>query len=74
MTRTVASTGSSGPERASGVPSTAGVRVASLPVGDPVESMVTLVEAENAYRMNAAVLEVASDMLDTLLDAFEPRR
>lgn len=36
--------------------------------------MVTLVEAENAYRMNAAVLEIASDRLDTLLDAFEPRR
>ena len=74
VARTVASTGSSAPERGSGSPSGAGVRVASLPVGDPVESMVTLVEAENAYRMNAAVLLVASDMLDTLLDAFEPRR
>jgi flagellar hook-associated protein FlgK len=36
--------------------------------------MVTLVEAENAYRMNAAVIRAASDMLDTLLEAVTPRR
>jgi len=35
--------------------------------------MVTLVEAKMAYRMNAAVIAVAADMIDTLLDAYQPR-
>ena len=26
-----------------------------------------------AYRMNAAVVAVAADMIDTLLDAYQPR-
>jgi len=54
---------------ASGAP----VRIGALPVGDPVQSMVTLVEAKMAYRMNAAVIAVAADMIDTLLDAYQPR-
>jgi flagellar hook-associated protein FlgK len=40
-------------------------------VGDPLESLVTLTEAEIAYRANAVVLETASDMLDTLLDTLD---
>lgn len=57
-----------GTQGASGSP----VRIGNLPVGDPIESVVTLVEAEHAYRMNAAVLATASDMLDTLLDTVDP--
>lgn len=71
--RSIASAGSDGSE--SGVyPAKGAVRIGSVPYGDPVDSLVTLVEAENAYRLNAAVLGVASDMLGTLLDAFEPRK
>lgn len=47
------------------------VRVRTLPVGDPLESLVTMKEAELAYRMNAAVLSTAGEMLDTLLDALD---
>ena len=47
------------------------VRVRTLPVGDPVESLVTMKEAELAYRVNAAVLSTAGEMLDTLLDALD---
>ena len=49
------------------------VRIGALPVGDPVQSVVTLIEAKMAYRMNAAVVAVAADMIDTLLDAYQPR-
>ena len=48
------------------------VRVGSLPVGDPMESMVSLKEVEMAYRMNAAVISTAFDMFDALLDAVDP--
>jgi flagellar basal body rod protein FlgC len=51
----------------------AAVRIGALPVGDGVESVVTLIEAETAYRANAAVLGVASDMLGTLLDTLDAR-
>lgn len=49
-----------------------GVRVAYLPLPqtpDLSESMVTLVEAEHAYKANAIVLSTATDMLDALLEA-----
>ncbi|MCC7252927.1 flagellar basal body rod C-terminal domain-containing protein [Hyphomicrobium sp.] len=48
--------------------SPAAVRIGSLPVGDPVENMVSLKEVELAYRMNAAVIQVADEMFDALLD------
>ncbi len=48
------------------------VRVGALPVGDPLESMVTMREAEIAYRLNAVVIETAADMLDSLLAAVAP--
>jgi flagellar basal body rod protein FlgG len=48
------------------------VRVAALPVGETLEqAMVSLVEAEHAYRMNAAVLATADGMLDTLLHTLD---
>ena len=50
------------------------VRVRNLPVGNPVESMVSLKEAELAYRMNAAVIKTADDVLQSLLDAVDPDR
>jgi flagellar basal body rod protein FlgC len=73
VARDIASMGATTP--GSGTPAAgSSVRIGSLPVGDPTDSMVTLVEAENAYRMNAAVIRAASDMLDTLLEAVTPRR
>jgi flagellar basal-body rod protein FlgC len=68
----VASTGAtqSGPTEApsGGTP----VRIGSLPVGDPIESMVSLKDVEMAYRMNAAVLSTAFEMVDALLDVIDP--
>ncbi len=46
-----------------------GVRIGALPVGNPVEGLVSMKEAEHAYRANAAVMSTASDMFDSLLDA-----
>lgn len=46
-----------------------GVRVRALPVGNPVEGLVSMKEAEYAYRANVAVLSTADDMLQSLLDA-----
>ena len=68
---TVASLGASAPAgtmQVAPVAPVAPVRIGALPVGDPLESVVTLVEAQHAYRANAAVLGTATDMLDTLLD------
>lgn len=53
----------SGPERPTPV------RIGALPLEGPVEAMVSLKEVELAYRMNAAVIATAADMLDSLLDA-----
>ncbi|HRN84370.1 MAG TPA: flagellar basal body rod C-terminal domain-containing protein [Hyphomicrobium sp.] len=46
-----------------------GVRIGALPVGNPVEGLVSMKEAEHAYRANAAVFSTADDMLQSLLDA-----
>ena len=46
-----------------------GVRIGALPVGNPVEGLVSMKEAEHAYRANAAVFSTANDMFDSLLDA-----
>lgn len=49
------------------------VRIGALPVGeDALGSMVSMAEAESAYRLNAAVLATADDMLGTLLDMIHP--
>lgn len=74
VARQVASMGATAP--AANTPDTPGapVRIGALPIGDPVQSVVTLVEAEMAYRMNVAVMATAAGMLDSLLDAFEPRK
>ncbi|HEX2843215.1 flagellar basal body rod C-terminal domain-containing protein [Hyphomicrobium sp.] len=50
------------------------VRVGALPIGDEVETMVSLKEVELAYRMNAAVIATASEMLDSLLDVINPEK
>ncbi len=62
--RAVASMGVTSAERSPGMP----VRIGVLPLGELAESIVTLIEAQSAYRANAAVIGVAADMLDTLLD------
>jgi len=49
------------------------VRIGSLPVGAPIESMVSLKEVALAYEMNAAVIQTADEMFDALLDAVDPR-
>jgi len=71
--REIASLGAAPASGETSGPSGTPVRIGSLPVGDPVQSMVTLIEAEMAYRMNAAVVAVAAEMIDTLLDAYQPR-
>lgn len=50
------------------------VRIGALPVGDPIENVVTLVEVELAYRMNAAVIGTAIKMIDSLLDIVQPHK
>jgi flagellar basal body rod protein FlgC len=47
-------------------------RIGALPVDDLVTNVVTLIEAKQVYAANALVVAVASDMLDTLLDAVHP--
>ncbi len=48
------------------------VRIGALPVGVSVESMVALVEAQDAYQGNAAVIGTAADMLGALFDILDP--
>ncbi|KAB2938260.1 MAG: hypothetical protein K8F92_19475 [Hyphomicrobium sp.] len=50
------------------------VRIGALPIGDPIENVVTLVEVELAYRMNAAVIGTAIKMIDSLLDIVQPHK
>ena len=50
------------------------VRIGALPLGDATQSIVTLLEAEQAYKMNALVLTTAAGMIDTLLDAVQPHQ
>lgn len=66
--QSVASQGVTAPaERSQDTTST--VRVSALPMGGTMEeSMVTLVDAQNAYRMNAVVFATADALLGTLLD------
>lgn len=71
--RAIASTGSGSPVGGNSPETGSPVRIGALPVGDPIENVVTLLEAELAYRANVAVIRAASDMLDTLLDAVHPR-
>ena len=74
VARQVASMGATAPATNAPDTPTAPIRIGALPIGDPVQSVVTLVEAEMAYRMNVAVMATAAGMLDSLLDAFEPRK
>ncbi|WP_295558818.1 flagellar basal body rod C-terminal domain-containing protein [uncultured Hyphomicrobium sp.] len=48
------------------------VRIGALPIGDSTEAMVSLKDVELAYKMNAAVIETAAEMFDSLLDAIDP--
>jgi flagellar basal-body rod protein FlgC len=48
------------------------VRIGSLPVGDTLESLVSLKEVELAYKLNAAVIKTADAMLGSLLDMLDP--
>lgn len=49
-----------------------GVRIGALPVGTTIEqAVVTLIEAEAAYMANVAVIETATSMFDSLLDAVD---
>jgi flagellar basal body rod protein FlgC len=69
VAQVVASLGATAPAGVTQAAATAPVRVGALPAGGSLEeSMATLVEAKAAYRANAAVIETAADMLDTLLD------
>ena len=71
--RVIASQGAT-PPPASDPPtvSSAPVRIGALPVGDTLEeAIVTLIEAQAAYRANVLVIETAADMFDSLLDAVD---
>jgi flagellar basal body rod protein FlgC len=48
------------------------VRVGALPMGDTLESFVSLKEVELAYKLNAAVIKTADEMLGSLLDMLDP--
>ena len=50
------------------------VRIGALPEDDLATNVVTLIEAKQAYAANAAVILVASDMLDTLVDMVQPHQ
>lgn len=71
-----ASVASSGVAAAPAAPAGNGaqpVRIGALPVGDDaLGSMVSMNEVALAYRLNAAVLATADDMLGTLLDMIPP--
>lgn len=69
VARSVASMGAGTSSGTSGDAPGGPVRIGALPAGDPTASIVSLIEAEQAYLMNAAVLVTAADMLDTLLEA-----
>jgi flagellar basal body rod protein FlgC len=74
VAQAVASIGTTPPaSEAEGAPG-APVRIGALPVGDAIESLVTLAEVELAYRMNAAVIGTAISMLDSLLDIVDHDR
>jgi hypothetical protein len=67
----IASQGASEPAPDAAVQSS-GVRIGALPVGTTIqEAVVTLVEAEAAYKANVAVIETAASMFDSLLDAVD---
>lgn len=65
--RSVASVGAIRPAR-SGQASVGSVRIGALPVGEHIQSIVTMAEVENAYRMNAAVMATAAGMLVPVVD------
>jgi Flagellar basal body rod FlgEFG protein C-terminal len=68
----IASLGTSPPASDPQSPSSPPVRIGDLPVGDTIEeAVVTLVEAQRAYRANALVVATAADMYDSLLDAVD---
>jgi hypothetical protein len=67
--QTIASLGTTQPAEE---PQSPPVRIGDLPVGDSIEeAVVTLIEAQSAYRANALVIKTAADMLDTLLDTVD---
>jgi flagellar basal body rod protein FlgC len=70
----VASTGAT-PASSSGdanVSPTSPVRIGALPIDDPVEAFVSLKEVDLAYKLNAAVIRTADEMLGSLLDRVDP--
>lgn len=48
------------------------VRIGALPIDDPTEAFVSLKEVELAYKLNAAVIKTADEMLGSLLDMLDP--
>ncbi|MDQ8697174.1 flagellar basal body rod C-terminal domain-containing protein [Hyphomicrobium sp. LHD-15] len=62
----------SAPKNVGGAASTSPVRIGALPIDDPTEAFVSLKEVELAYKLNAAVIKTADEMLGTLLDMLDP--
>ncbi|WP_072391408.1 hypothetical protein [Hyphomicrobium sp. CS1GBMeth3] len=67
----VAATGPSAGGQTAPVDRPTPVRIGALPLGGPLEGMVSLKEAELAYGLNAAVIATADEMADTLLEVFD---
>jgi nicotinamide mononucleotide (NMN) deamidase PncC len=71
VAQAVASSGAAAPAGGSqGNPETQ-VSIGALPVGVSVQSVATLVDAQHAYRANAAVIETTADMFADLLDILD---
>lgn len=61
----------SAPGNAGAAASTSPVRIGALPIDD-AQAFVSLKEVELAYKLNAAVIKTADEMLGTLLDMLDP--
>lgn len=71
--QTIASLGATPPADDAQVAPSPAVRIGALPLGTTLEqAVVTLVEAEAAYKANALVVATAADMFDSLLDVIGP--
>ncbi len=62
----------SAPGNAGAAASTSPVRIGALPIDDATQAFVSLKEVELAYKLNAAVIKTADEMLGTLLDMLDP--
>jgi len=68
VARSVASSGLTRPLGGTRAPASPPVRIGALPVGDSIQSIMTLAAVETAYRANAAVMATGAGMLVPVID------